>query len=165
MKPTKNVSGTFLSSVDASVTINTAKAGLRMTQFAMRYGYCVSGECRTLNIPIESVVGKGLSYKITSSKFNSPVYVIYPESETPATISVLAYPYYATGYVSGPKTASVKADIRKVSAMGATFKTVSYGYNNQKYSYETMHFGSIPVKTGLAYGNWLRVIRSYGYGY
>ena len=161
VKPTKNVSGTFLSSVKADITVNTSKAGLKMSRFIMQYGYCLSGECRTLDIPIASVVEKGLAYKLTSGQVMLPVYV---ESERPGAIYVFATPYYTTPYVSGPKTASIKADIRDAAATGATFKTVSYGYQNS-YSYNKMSVGPIKVRTGLAYGKWLRISRSYGYGY
>ncbi len=154
----KNINLATLTNIRADVTINSGKTGLQVSQFSMRYGYCATADdCRSINIPLVSITQKGTQYRLNSSTVNLPVY-----ANRPGTLEVAAYSYYTTPYVSGSKTASVKADVRDASVAGSLCKTITYGYG---YGYDKCNAVSFRAKTGLAYGNWLRVIRSYGYGY
>ena len=153
----------YLRTVSATVHVDSSTAGLYVGNIGMRYVSCKGGTCSEQAIPVgasgHSSNSAGHTYSfntLVTDKFQK-----FPEvgASTTGQILITGTPYYGTIYSTTTEpTARVKAQIETATGAGQTSCANVGGVKKCKY-------GSVPVYTTLAYGNWLKIKRGDGYAY
>jgi hypothetical protein len=156
----QNISEGNIDGLAASITVSPEIADYNLRNIHLRYLYCSTSTCKTIEIPISSSSYDRSIYGTTYFLYTAKNLVL-PVSATdfkPAAILVSAYPYYSTVYNSSSAPAiKLRAEINAALATGKVCTTA----NGTKDCTNT----SIAVDRSLAYGNWVGLLRGVGFGY